>query len=317
MNFESLKLDVANWANRGGLLDSVLDTLVEFGQEHLEQTLKIPALEASPAGTAYLAEGNNRITLPADYAELKYLCFTDALIPPTNATHTSNTGSLGAGTYYYRVSAINSDGGETHASVETSIVLGAGGGVNVNWTKVDRAIGYKVYGRSTGAQALIATVGDVATYHDTGIITPAGALPTNNTSGRTRHKQVKRYDNQDFVNLATAIGVATKGRPLNMERAGDEFIFDRYAEQDHVYELRYYKKLSALSATNLTNWWTDNAQKALLYAVLAETKDFLENDPRVEGWARRRDEEIRLLEVNERDEMSSGMGRRPYSINQF
>lgn len=111
------------------------------------------------------------------------------LSTPVNATFTTTTtgGSLTAGTYYYRVSAINTIG-ETLASTETSIVVPGGTStnvVNVNWTGVVGATGYKVYGRSTGAELLIATVtgGGIATYQDTGAITPAGALPTTNTTG--------------------------------------------------------------------------------------------------------------------------------------
>lgn len=58
------------------------------------------------------------------------------------------------------------------------------GGVNVNWNPVTNATGYKIYGRSTGAELFIASVGAVTTYLDNGSITPAGALPSaNSTSG--------------------------------------------------------------------------------------------------------------------------------------
>lgn len=55
--------------------------------------------------------------------------------------------------------------------------------LTVNWGTVSGATGYKVYGRTTGAELLIATVGAVTTYTDTGSITPAGALPSANTTG--------------------------------------------------------------------------------------------------------------------------------------
>lgn len=99
---------------------------------------------------------------------------------PVNAVFTATTGTLNNATYYYRVSA-TLGGGESLASTETSLPVSAGPGANgvvVNWTKVAGATGYKVYGRTTGAGLLIATVGDVSTYTDTGAITPAGALPT-------------------------------------------------------------------------------------------------------------------------------------------
>ena len=100
---------------------------------------------------------------------------------PVNAAFTAGAGTLAIGTYYYRVTAINANG-ETLPSTETSLALDAIGGVNVNWGSVTGATGYKIYGRSTGAELLIATVGAVLTYLDNGSITPSGAMPTVNST---------------------------------------------------------------------------------------------------------------------------------------
>lgn len=107
-----------------------------------------------------------------------------ALATPVNATFTPGTGTLGTATYYYRVSAINANG-ETLASTETSLAITGPAGVNVNWGAITGATGYKVYGRTTGAEQLIATVGQVTTYLDDGSITPSGALPGSNTTAVT------------------------------------------------------------------------------------------------------------------------------------
>lgn len=107
------------------------------------------------------------------------------LTTPVNSAFTTETtgGTLAAGTYYYRVSAINA-AGETLASLETSqVTTGTTSTVTVNWGAVSGATGYKVFGRTAGAELLIATVGSVTTYTDTGSATPAGALPTVNTTG--------------------------------------------------------------------------------------------------------------------------------------
>ena len=101
---------------------------------------------------------------------------------PVNAAFTAGTGTLAAATYYYRVSAINAYG-ETIPSVETSFAAAATTGVNVNWGAVTGATGYKIYGRSTDAELLIATVGAVTTYLDDGSVTPVGAMPTTDTTG--------------------------------------------------------------------------------------------------------------------------------------
>ena len=58
------------------------------------------------------------------------------------------------------------------AAVEADPTLGG----TVDDLRVVTATGYKVYGRSTGAELLIATVGNVLTYIDTGSVTPAGVL---------------------------------------------------------------------------------------------------------------------------------------------
>ena len=101
---------------------------------------------------------------------------------PVNTSFTAGAGYLVAGTYFYRVSAVTPSG-ETLASSETSLVLSVTGGVNVNWGAVTGATGYKIYGRATGAELYIATVGTVTTYLDNGTITPAGSLPATNTTG--------------------------------------------------------------------------------------------------------------------------------------
>jgi hypothetical protein len=109
------------------------------------------------------------------------------LPPPVNAAfvQADTGGSLVASTtYYYRVSAINATG-ESLASTETSLATSAAApgthSMNVNWNAVSGATGYKVYGRTTGAEQLIATVGAVTTYLDTGVA-PSGALPAATTT---------------------------------------------------------------------------------------------------------------------------------------
>lgn len=113
---------------------------------------------------------------------------TLAIATPVNAGFSTLTtgGTLAIGTYWYRVSALNANG-ETLASTETSQTTSttATSTVTVNWGAVTGATGYKVYGRMTGAELLIATLGLVTTYTDTGSVTPAGALPAANTTADT------------------------------------------------------------------------------------------------------------------------------------
>lgn len=105
---------------------------------------------------------------------------------PVNAAFSTATtgGTLAAGTYSYRVCALDGLGGETLASAATTqATTGATSTVTVNWGAVTGATGYKVFGRTAGSELLLATVGATTTWTDTGSLTPSGALPTANTTG--------------------------------------------------------------------------------------------------------------------------------------
>lgn len=99
-------------------------------------------------------------------------------------------GTAGATAYSYKVSAIDANG-ETVPSAAGATATGnaALSTTNFNrltWAAVTGATGYKVYGRTSGSWLLIATLGDVLTYDDTGAVTPAGAAPVANTTGIVR-----------------------------------------------------------------------------------------------------------------------------------
>jgi hypothetical protein len=109
-----------------------------------------------------------------------------AMATPATATPVASTtgGTLAAGTYYYRVSAIGITG-ETLANAEQSVVTtGTTSSVTVKWGAVEGAQGYKIYGRSTGAEQLLTTVWGQFTVQwvDTNAITPSGALPGSNSA---------------------------------------------------------------------------------------------------------------------------------------
>lgn len=109
---------------------------------------------------------------------------------PTTATATTG-GTLTAATYYYRVCATNGVGGNGVGSslpcAEISQVVPAGTSTNtvtISWAQVAGATGYKVYGRTTGAEQLIGTValGSTLSFLDDGTVSPSGALPIVDTS---------------------------------------------------------------------------------------------------------------------------------------
>lgn len=193
-----------------------------------------------------------------------------ALATPVNAAFTPGAGTLGTATYYYRVSAIN-DAGETLASTETSLAIVGPAGVNVNWGVVTGATGYKIYGRSTGAELLIATVGNVTTYLDSGAITPSGALPAANT---TR------------VDPTTLIGcLSFKGRAIYWQAASQTFW---YAEAGsfqgtlHPFDLSTFSQ-SGGTITQIISWTRDSGDGVDDYCAIifstGETLIYQGDDP--------------------------------------
>jgi hypothetical protein len=115
-----------------------------------------------------------------------------AITPPTGLSVSCSTtgGTLAAGTYFYRVSSTSYGAGETLAATEASgtVASGTTGSCTPSWAAVLGATGYKVYGRSTGAELLIPGGGTITnpttvSFVDTGSGTPSGAPVTNNTTG--------------------------------------------------------------------------------------------------------------------------------------
>lgn len=97
-------------------------------------------------------------------------------------TNTTTGGTLAAGTVVsYRITALVGSA-ETLASPAVSMTIPAGTNTNsvaLTWSLVPGATGYKIYGRTAGAELLMATVtANIYFYTDTGAATPAGALPT-------------------------------------------------------------------------------------------------------------------------------------------
>lgn len=93
------------------------------------------------------------------------------------------SGSLPAGTYYYRVTAF-SLAGETLASASSNITVSANSKVQITWGAVDGAVKYMIYGRTLVAPLVIDEVGAVTTYTDDGTHTPGlHSIPDTDTSG--------------------------------------------------------------------------------------------------------------------------------------
>jgi Phage tail sheath protein subtilisin-like domain len=115
---------------------------------------------------------------PGSYADSIRVRVTSENIDRPNVpvlVSANSGGNLIGGTYQYRVSAI-SEVGETLASTLATVTITGPisiARVTVSWTLVEGARGYKLYGRTSGAEGLIATLNSTTnTYEDLGLVTP-------------------------------------------------------------------------------------------------------------------------------------------------
>jgi hypothetical protein len=127
----------------------------------------------------------------ACYAAAFYLaglrCSQGVLAPPSAlaAGAVVGGGTFAAGTYFWVVTGTNAQG-ETTKSNEATATIALNGSANLTWSALPAGTtGVKVYrGTVAGAEnRLVATLGAVTAYLDTGTVGSAATPPTNNTAG--------------------------------------------------------------------------------------------------------------------------------------
>jgi hypothetical protein len=102
----------------------------------------------------------------------------------------SGAGSLADGSYAYVVTAVDAVGGEA-ASFETASITITNATVSadqatITWTPVVGAAGYRVYGRTSGAEGFLASVATSTTlWVDNGTVAPGAAVPGTNPFNST------------------------------------------------------------------------------------------------------------------------------------
>jgi parallel beta-helix repeat protein len=130
--------------------------------------------------------GNNLLTADTTNMRLAVNATYAAMTTPTGLSVGAATagGSLAATTtYYYKVTALDSAGGETIASTEASAATtGINKTLPVTWTAVSGASGYKLYrSTTTGTEVYLKTV-LTNSYTDTGSVTIGTATPPVSTT---------------------------------------------------------------------------------------------------------------------------------------
>lgn len=127
-------------------------------------------------------------------AEIRDGCdFTSIDLPavpaPTGlaATPSVSGGSLTAGLKSYRITAINANGETTPSAAVTPTTTGSAGSVALVWDRAAENLQYKVYGRISGSEGLLAVVGpfdvdQAPTWTDDGSRSAGAAAPSTNTT---------------------------------------------------------------------------------------------------------------------------------------
>lgn len=157
-------------------------------------TVKIVQTEHNVAYSFTFLETLNSDVLKAVYGEANVTttaAATALAAPVITLGATSGTGgTFAAGTYFWKVTATDANG-ETVGSNEVTATIALNGTQVLNWTAITGSTGFKVWRGTTagGQDKLVASLGNVTTYTDTGTAGTAGTVPATNTTGAgTRHK---------------------------------------------------------------------------------------------------------------------------------
>lgn len=137
-------------------------------------------------------------------------------VPTATATEHTTGGVLAAGTYGYRVSAADDSGVTVPSTEATATTTGTTSSVTVAWAAIDGAQSYKIYGRTSGSELLLATVsGSTLSWVDTGALTPAGAMPTVNTSAKLDSPTVEDIEGCiDLTHFVSSLNASATGNAV-------------------------------------------------------------------------------------------------------
>jgi hypothetical protein len=94
-------------------------------------------------------------------------------------------------------------------------------------------------------------------------------------------------------------------KPKFFAREGSNFIFGPYPDSNYTVKGNYYKKLTALSDDNPTNWLITDVPDLILFAALCEAEPYIQNDERIALWERKYDQiRARVQREDDNEEFS-------------
>jgi hypothetical protein len=118
-------------------------------------------------------------------------------------------------------------------------------------------------------------------------------------NGSPIRKLEQRDTDWIFENYPTR---SSDSKPYYYGIDGSNFVFGPYPDvESYVLNGTYYKRLSALSGSNTTNWFTSNAPDVLLFASLVEAAGYYD-DPRIAQWEAKYQDGVNLIKKERRRE---------------
>lgn len=102
----------------------------------------------------------------------------------TLGTTSTTGGTLAAGSYFWKITAIDGTGETVGSNEVTATTTGTTSSQPLSWASISGATGYKVYrGTAAGAEnTLVSTLGTVTSYTDTGAAGTAANVPATSTT---------------------------------------------------------------------------------------------------------------------------------------
>lgn len=95
---------------------------------------------------------------------------------------------------------------------------------------------------------------------------------------------------------------SASGRPKFIAREGSNLIFGPYPDSNYTIKGSYFAKLTALSGSNETNWFTTNAPDLLLFGSLVAATPYIGDDERSVVWKSQFEEALNELKRQDRKE---------------
>ena len=110
------------------------------------------------------------------------------------------------------------------------------------------------------------------------------------------------------ASMDTTSGTSTTGLPTTFTILGDTLRFSPKPDGTYTAVMNYYKKFSALSSTNATNYILENHPAIYLYGSLFHAANFLGgiNPQQIQTWQQMFATALERLELNDREDEYNG-----------